>query len=798
MDGKFPLDTLTNKLKLIEDLWQKLIYVKWSRDGFAGLTQAVRDAVRIARDVEEHDQLAELLTELDQQLNASLATGELPREAEREHLRILLQGLQEATPQADELTVNFKTSRVGKPSMGGELLLLAAAGSRELLPELQGAGFRVHLLTTLTEMRAMLAQATPAAVIVDMDCQEGALLAGINMIAKDSNRINLTVPIFFITERSDLMARLEAVSAGGAAYFTKPVDMPLLLQALYDRLVHAADQGYRVVLVDDTVKEAREMARILEDQGISVRVVNQPMETLQVLSRMPPDLLLLDLDLLEVGGLELVKAIRQHPDFDSLPMLLLSTQADLARRLAALNAGADDLLGKPLAADALGTAVHSRLRRTRVLGHKLARLSHRDAISGLYTRRYFLAQLQRILADARNTGAVAVMLITLDNLRTVAAMDIGASDDVVEQAAQRLLALLALGQQAARFSDAIFAVFFNNTDREALLDSARRVRAALETEPYVVGRESVHLHISIGISLASVEGRNVLSLIQQADLACSSAWVAGGEHIQIYNPQADPKLQTSQQQHLLDDIREAVQQQRMNLMFQPIVSMQGDQGERYEVLLRMHKEGRELLPETVFGVTQRHRLGMVLDRWVIAQSIRLLRKRQASVPATTLFINISPAILKDEEFATWLKGGLEKTGVRPKNLILEMSEGTAQQHLPELRKFLDKVKALGCGFSMDRFNGEEQSLALLKNLPVDYVKLDAKFVYDLADDKEKQQQLKQLVKQLNALHVTTIVINIEKLPTLFALWSCGVNYMQGYFLQRPQEEMSYDFTTSAF
>jgi hypothetical protein len=87
--------------------------------------------------------------------------------------------------------------------------------------------------------------------------------------------------------------------------------------------------------------------------------------------------------------------------------------------------------------------------------------------------------------------------------------------------------------------------------------------------------------------------------------------VAGGEHIQIYNPQADPKLQTSQQQHLLDDIREAVQQQRMNLMFQPIVSMQGDQGERYEVLLRMHKEGRELLPETVFGVTQRHRLGMV-------------------------------------------------------------------------------------------------------------------------------------------------------------------------------------------
>jgi EAL domain-containing protein (putative c-di-GMP-specific phosphodiesterase class I) len=118
------------------------------------------------------------------------------------------------------------------------------------------------------------------------------------------------------------------------------------------------------------------------------------------------------------------------------------------------------------------------------------------------------------------------------------------------------------------------------------------------------------------------------------------------------------------QQHLLEEIREAVQQQRMNLLFQPIVSLRGDTTERYEVLLRMrNREGWELLPETVFSLVKRHRIGMVLDRWVIAHSIRVLRERRAHGRSAILFINISPTILQDDELLNWLAGGLQKTGV---------------------------------------------------------------------------------------------------------------------------------------
>ena len=116
----------------------------------------------------------------------------------------------------------------------------------------------------------------------------------------------------------------------------------------------------------------------------------------------------------------------------------------------------------------------------------------------------------------------------------------------------------------------------------------------------------------------------------------------------------------------------------MTLLFQPVVSLRGDTTERYEVLLRMrNREGWELLPETVFALVKHHRIGMVLDRWVIAHSIRVLRERQARGQSVILFINISLTILQDEALLTWLQGGLSKTGVPAASLVFEMTETTA-------------------------------------------------------------------------------------------------------------------------
>ena len=232
----------------------------------------------------------------------------------------------------------------------------------------------------------------------------------------------------------------------------------------------------------------------------------------------------------------------------------------------------------------------------------------------------------------------------------------------------------------------------------------------------------------------------------------------------------------------------------MSLLFQPIVSLRGDTTERYEVLLRMrNREGWELLPETVFGLVKRHRIGMVLDRWVIAHSIRLLRERRARGSSAILFINISPTILRDEELFNWLQSGLHKTEVPASSLVFEIAETTAEVNKQTLLPFLKRIKELGCGISLDHFSGHERSQSLVQLLQADYVKLEGRHSQDLLNDKLRQQELGRLARELATQGVTTILTGIEDSATLPVLWSCGIDYVQGFLLQRPHTDMSFDF-----
>jgi EAL domain-containing protein (putative c-di-GMP-specific phosphodiesterase class I) len=151
----------------------------------------------------------------------------------------------------------------------------------------------------------------------------------------------------------------------------------------------------------------------------------------------------------------------------------------------------------------------------------------------------------------------------------------------------------------------------------------------------------------------------------------------------------------------------------------------------------------------------------------------------------------------------WLQEGFSKAQVDPGNLIFELPEATAAQHLQTLQTVLAPLKKLGCGLSLDHFGRHgERSLQLLNSLAgldlaVDYVKPDPIFIHDLVNDEDKQQQLKDWIATLKTLNITPIVSAIEDLPTLNILIACGIEYAQGYFLQPPQAELNYDHNGSS-
>ncbi len=809
-----PGDSLNSKLLRISDLAEKLIHIKWGQEFFVLLLRATQDLLALARPHPEQRRIMGLAERLEQQINGCLEKGELPRGAERERLIAIVDALCRAAPLNDPHTHrpietittplfsqrphseprSTPPNRLTQPPL---LWLVASEAADDLARRLQQrSGLQTWRCAALEQARQRLTDSPPAeppvALIVDLDVADpAALLADIAALRP---QLAPDIPLFFLTERSDITARIEAVRAGGAGYFTKPVDLPMLLEALDERVLKPLNQ--RILIVDDHLPSAREVARWLEQRGMVTQVLAQPPYILPVLRNFQPNLLILSLDLKDIDGLELAQTIQQHELFRELPLVLLSAQTDIAPALSMTTLSGEALLGKPPHPESLFAAVARRLRQGRGLHHKFNQLSHRDTVSGLYNRPYFLAYLERVLvATAANTQSVAIMLITLDNLRGLESLDVAAADDVIEQAAKRLQAVLGPDAIAARFGDAVFTVLLGFSRQEALPATAQAVQTALETDPYRLASGHFSLRTSIGISIASPDLREAAVLIQQADLACGMARESKDARVYVHHGQpAEPDAANSQQRRLLEEIREAVQQQRMNLLFQPIVSLRGDPTERYEVLLRMrNREGWELLPETVFGLVKRHRLGMVLDRWVIAHSIRVLRERQIRGQTVVLFINLSPTIVQDEELLNWLDGGLRKTGVPAAALVFEMTETTAELYQATFQPFLNQLKALGCGISLDHFSGHGRSQALAQALGADYVKLDARFAHDLLNDKTRQQQLSDLARTLSTQGMTIIVTGIEDATTLPVLWSCGIDYVQGFFLQRPHTDMSYDF-----
>ncbi|MFZ1643748.1 MAG: EAL domain-containing protein [Candidatus Contendobacter sp.] len=790
---------LVNHLKLIEDLWQKLYYVKWNPKSFAMLGRLMQDMVRNTQERSD-DRLRNLIAQLEQHVKSCVASGGIPSEPDRQRLTALIDALRNVLTAGGGPGASDEPRTRPLLSPLPEILVIAPDENPPLVAKLEDSGYRIRHIANLAEAEQRLQERRPGAIIVDVDFPGGPEPA-MTLIATLRAEAGLQAPVLFLTERNDMSARLEAVRAGGTAYFRKPFENDELLGVLRELLLPQTSQGYfRVLIVSDQPAEAWEIAGALEEQGMTPQVVIQPLQVLQDIHRFRPDLVLIDLDIKEIKGSELALVIAQHRVCDMLPMILLCFPVDVPHYLANLDVPGASLLTKPAPLSYLCWEIRQQLRRARAVRVKLGSLNDNDAVSGLFNRQRYLVLLERAIdALGLSTQSLAVMFIGLDNLRSIRdSVGVATADEVVGQAASRLRQVLNQDQQAARFSDAFLTVLIPNLLGEPLLALARRIRDALETGFYKVGEQAMLLRTSVGIALATDRSQDHLMLIQRADSACGLAREAKGERIvlQQSGPAVKRDQDASLRERMLDQVREIFEHERLWLMFQPIASMRGNTNERYEVLLRLRgSDGQELVPGSVFGVVYNHEVGRMLDRWIIEHVLDMLRQRQS---ATTVFIKILPVTMQDRTLSNWLRERLEQTGVEAQRLVFQVAEATAERSLRDMFGFLGGIKMLGCGFCLDRFGRGADSLSLLKNLGADYVKLDMYFVNGIARDPKKQAQIRELVQNLETLGATTIVGGIEDVKAMPILWSLGVDLIQGFFLQRPYREMSYDFSETAF
>ena len=428
-----------------------------------------------------------------------------------------------------------------------------------------------------------------------------------------------------------------------------------------------------------------------------------------------------------------------------------------------------------------------------VLASELEFQASHDALTGLANRRAFEGKLAAVAADLRNQGDEvrhALCFIDLDQFKVVNdSCGHVAGDELLRQVAGLLRGAVRRSDTVARIGGDEFAVLMEDCSLEAARRVAGQILAAVSEHPFLWDDKSFRLGASIG--LVPIRGGHVdgATLLNAADVACLAAKEAGRNRVHESRDEADLERRRDEAQWV-SRLGRALEEDRFVLMAQPVAPVSGiaTTVHRHELLIRMRDEHGELIaPGAFLPAAERYRMMPQLDRWVIRNAIALLADAPRLADAEhMLFVNISGQTLADESLCAFVEEHLARTGVPPAALCFEITETAAVANFTRARLLIQELTELGCSFALDDFGAGVSSFAYLKNLPVQFLKIDGMFVRDLVDDPANLALVRSINEVGHAMGKRTIAEFVESEAILTHLRAVGVDFVQGYHIGRPE------------
>jgi len=294
--------------------------------------------------------------------------------------------------------------------------------------------------------------------------------------------------------------------------------------------------------------------------------------------------------------------------------------------------------------------------------------------------------------------------------------------------------------------------------------------------------------VSIGIVPVEAASESVGALMSAADVACYVAKDLGRNRIHVY--EEGDAAERHQEMQWVARINRALEEERFELFYQPIVPIgpNAEHWPHYELLLRMRDERGEIVAPTAFiPAAERYNLMPSLDRWVISHTLETLVYRgDPGTSPYTLAINLSGTSLNDARFLDFVLDELTAAAVPPGAVCFEITETAAIANLGQVITFMRALKARGCRFSLDDFGTGLSSLTYLKNLPVDYVKIDGQFVRNVLRDAADECVVESIARMAKAFNIHAIAERVESRDVMKKLGELGVAFAQGFFIAVPQ------------
>ncbi|MDT8386520.1 MAG: EAL domain-containing protein [Thiogranum sp.] len=307
------------------------------------------------------------------------------------------------------------------------------------------------------------------------------------------------------------------------------------------------------------------------------------------------------------------------------------------------------------------------------------------------------------------------------------------------------------------------------------LQSGTRGRAEITRLPGAEGEFQVMF-----VSIAAAQQQSVLSRPGAADIAAAA--IAPAATVL----EDEPSVWNGRLVRALQD------EQLFSLLYQPIVGLSGGASGMYEALLRLSdSKGGEYLPGSFMPAAKCAGLMGRIDRWVIQRVLRVMQAQHAA--SLTLFVNLSGDSLLDPTFPVWLKSAIDTAGVDARHIVLDISRRDVIQGRTPACAAISAIRAIGCAVALDDFCVQSAAAGLLRDCAVDFVKFERSAVVEVAHSDTHLEQIKMIVEVAATAGVKTIASYVQEADSVSRLWHCGVDYVQGYFLQHPSQALDYDF-----
>jgi diguanylate cyclase (GGDEF)-like protein/PAS domain S-box-containing protein len=428
----------------------------------------------------------------------------------------------------------------------------------------------------------------------------------------------------------------------------------------------------------------------------------------------------------------------------------------------------------------------------RGLAREMSYQASHDALTGLVNRAEFERRLEAALDSARGEGVGHVVsYLDLDRFKLVNdSCGHMAGDNLLREIAALLKARIRDSDTVARVGGDEFAMLLAGCP----LDKARQISddvcQAVAEHQFAWQDRVFNIGVSIGLVEVGKDSGSAESVLSSADSACYVAKQQGRGRVHVYSTRDEVLARERGEIQWLQRLQRALKENEFELYVQPIIAIGGNTqtGPAAEVLLRMRDDaGKSIPPASFLGSAERYHLMSHIDRWVVQAALSAIAGGAPHLPnGRTCSINLSGQTLSDDDFLEFVVDVLDHTGVNPEKICFEVREAAVVSQLDQARRFINVLHGIGCRFALDDFGSGIGSFSNLKNLSLDYLKIDGMYTRDLETDGVNREMVTAMVKLARTLDFRVVAEQVEDQESFEALRSLGVDFVQGFVVERPR------------